>query len=86
MNISSAVIKTRPEHIEAVKTALAASGLCEIHFSDDLGRIVVSIEGDDNADESAKLKKIAALPNIATADFAYTYRDDDTLEAESGTS
>jgi len=86
VNISSAVVKTLPENLEAVKAALMASGLCEVHFSDDLGRIVISIEGDDDADESTKLKKITDLPSIASANFAYTYRDDETLEADSGTS
>ena len=85
MNISSAVIKTLPENLAAVKTALEASGLCEVHFSDERGRIVISIEGDDDSDESTKLKKIADLPGVASADFAYTYRDDDALEADSGT-
>lgn len=77
MNISSAVVKTRPEHLAAVKAALLASGLCEIHFADERGRIVISIEGDDDADESYKLKQIANLPDVASADFAYTYRDDE---------
>ncbi len=76
MNISSAVVKTRPEHLDAVKSALLGSGLCEIHFSDEKGRIVITIEGDDDADEATKLKKIADLPDVASADFAYTYRDE----------
>ncbi len=75
MNISSAVIKTLPENLTAVKDALVASGLCEIHFEDEQGRIVVSIEGNDDEDESAKLKKISGMANVASASFAYTYRD-----------
>ena len=75
MNISSAIIKTLPENLEAVKTALVASGLCDIHFEDEQGRIVISIEGDDDDDESSKLKKISNLKNVASASFAYTYRD-----------
>lgn len=85
MNISSAVIKTLPKNLAAVKTALEASGLCEVHFSDEQGRIVISIEDDDGGDESAKLRKIAELPGVASAAFAYTYRDDEALEADSGT-
>ena len=77
MNISSAVIKTHPDNLAAVKAELLASGLCEIHFEDELGRIVSSIEGDDSADESTKLKKIADLPEVMSADFAYTYTDDE---------
>ena len=45
MNISSIVVKTRPENLEAVKTSLTDSGLCEIHFADDKGRIVATVEG-----------------------------------------
>lgn len=74
MNISSAVVKTRPEHLAAVKATLADSGLCDIHFSDEKGRIVITIEGDDDSDEATKLKKIANLPAVVSADFAYTYR------------
>ncbi len=77
MNISSAVVKTHPDNMATVKAALLASSLCEIHFEDELGRIVISIEGDDNADESAKLKQIAGLPHVMSADFAYTYTDDE---------
>jgi len=76
VNISSAVVKTHPDNLATVKAALLASGLCEIHYEDERGRIVISIEGDDNADESTKLKKIATLPDVMSADFAYTYTDD----------
>ena len=77
MNISSIVVKTRPENLDAVKASLTASGLCDLHFSDELGRIIVTVEGDDNEDETGKLKKIRKLPNIASADFSYTYTDED---------
>ncbi|MCP4292081.1 MAG: chaperone NapD [bacterium] len=80
MNISSVVIKTLPEHLESVKKSLEDSGLCEVHFSDDQGRIVAVIEGDDDADESEKLKKIADLPHIASADFSTTYIDPDVTD------
>ena len=76
MNISSIVVKTRPENLAAVKATLTASGLCDIHFSDELGRIIVTVEGDDNEDETSKLKKIQKLPDIVSADFSYTYTDD----------
>jgi len=77
MNISSIVVKTRPEHLESVKTALVESGLCDLHFSDEEGRLVVTVEGDGIADETKKLKEIQALPHVASADFSYTYADDD---------
>jgi len=77
MNISSVVVKTLPENLEAVKAALEESGLCEVHFNDEEGRIVAVIEGDDDADESDKLKLIAELPHVVSADFSCTYIDPD---------
>jgi nitrate reductase NapD len=77
MNISSIVVKTLPEHLEVVKSGLEKSGLCDIHFSDDLGRIVITVEGDQNADETMKLKEIQQFPHVASADFSYTYTDDE---------
>ena len=77
MNISSIVVKTLPEHLEAVKSGLEKSGLCDLHFSDELGRIIITVEGDENADETAKLKEIQQLPHVASADFSYTYTDDE---------
>lgn len=76
MNISSIVVTARPEHLEDVVASLAGSGLCEIHFRDDRGRIVVTVEGDDDNDETEKLKLIAELPHVASAVFSYTYHDE----------
>jgi len=78
MNISSIVVKTHPDHLEEVKAALNESGLCEVHFSDDKGRLVAVVEGDTDADESEKLKVIAQLPHVMSADFSCTYIDPDT--------
>ncbi len=77
MNISSIVVKTLPENLAAVKTSLTESGLCDIHFSDELGRIIVTVEGDGNEDETGKLKKIQQLPKVISADFSYTFTDDE---------
>lgn len=77
MNISSIVVKTLPENLEALKASLAKSGLCDVHFSDELGRIIVTVEGDGNEDETKKLKAIQKLPQVVSADFSYTYADED---------
>ena len=77
MNISSIVVRTTPEHMDAVKAGLEAGGLCEIHFADEFGRIVVTVEGDEKDDETMKLKEIQALPHVASADFSYIFTDDE---------
>lgn len=76
MNISSIVVKTLPENLETLKVCLAESGLCDVHFSDELGRIIITVEGDENADETKKLKEIQKMPHVVSADFSYTYADE----------
>ena len=76
MKISSIVVRTRPKHLEAVKEALAGVDTCDVHFQDEEGRLVVTVEGDDLKDEAARLKEILALPHVVSADFSYTYSDD----------
>ena len=77
MNISSIVVTTKPEHLDDVEASLVESGLCDIHFKDEQGRIIVTVEGDDDGDETTKLKSIMELPHVASANFAYTCATDD---------
>ncbi len=76
MNISSVVIRTRPEHLASVAEELVAQQLGEVHFSDDSGRLVVTIEGDTVGEEKSKLQAIQNLPNVLTADLSYAYSDE----------
>jgi nitrate reductase NapD len=72
MNISSVVVKTAPEHFDEVMETLRASGLCEIHFTDETGKIVVTLEGKDTDDEIGKMREIMNLPNVLCAGLAYS--------------
>jgi len=47
-----------------------------------ISSIVVTVEGDDNTDETMKLKEIQKLPHVASADFSYTYTDGDVDSTE----
>lgn len=80
MNISSIVVKTTPRHLEEVRTSLESSGLCEYHFSDEKGNIIVTIEGSGVEEEIEKLKAIQELAHIISAEMIYTYSEDE-LEA-----
>ncbi|MCP4571401.1 MAG: chaperone NapD [bacterium] len=82
MNISSIVVKTHPDRLAQVMEGLREIETCDIHFSDEQGRIVVTVEGTDDADETAKLKRIQALPGVASADFSYTYNDHEAHATE----
>ena len=61
MNVSSIVVKTKPEHLQQVMDNINAIDLCEVHFNDDEGKIVVTIEGETINDQVELMKKILTL-------------------------
>ncbi len=81
MNVSSIIVQTRPEYLEEVLQSLEESGVCDYHFHDEKGRIVVTIEGEGVEEEIAKLTKIQELPHVAAADMSFAYSEDE-LDAE----
>ncbi len=78
MNISGIVVKTAPEHLDQVIERLKKSGLCEVHFHDDNGKIVVTLQGKDTSEEIRKLREIMELPDVLCADLAYSYSEGET--------
>ena len=57
MNISSIVVQTLPKNLEEVVKALKASGVCDYSMHDELGRIIVTIEGDGVQEELKKQRE-----------------------------
>lgn len=82
MNVSSVVVQTRPENCDELRQKLEESELCEVHFHDELGRIIVTIEAESVSDEIAALTKIQALPNVIAADMSYSYSEDELDKAK----
>ncbi len=82
MNISGIVVKTAPEHTVGVVAALKAEELCEVHFQDDQGMIIATIEGDDIGEEVKKMRSIMNLPHVLCADLAYSYSDEAADDAD----
>jgi nitrate reductase NapD len=74
-NISGVVVKTLPGDEEKVLDGLRSSGLCEVHFHDLSGRIIVTVEGDDVNEEVRKVKAIMDIPGVLCANLAYTCSD-----------
>lgn len=73
INVSSLVVKVEPARVEETLAALTASGLCEVHFHDASGKIIVTLEGENTGDEMRKMKEIQNLPHVLSADLAYSY-------------
>ncbi|MDH1975206.1 chaperone NapD [Aliarcobacter butzleri] len=77
MNISSIVVQTLPKNLEEVVKALKASGVCDYFMHDELGRVIVTIEGDGLQEELKKLKVIEAIPNVISADMQMAYSQEE---------
>jgi nitrate reductase NapD len=78
MNISSIIVKTKPEHYDAVWMNLQDSDICDVHFGDkEKGIIIVTIEGECVEEEIAKLQKIEEMPYIISADMHMSYCEEE---------
>lgn len=82
MNISSIVIQAKSCHIDEIVEICKNSDFCDYHFHDkDIGKIVVTVEGDGIDEEMKKMKLIQAIPHIICADMMMAYSEDE-LDAE----
>ncbi|MFA5233201.1 MAG: chaperone NapD [Sulfurimonas sp.] len=77
MNISSIVVKTVPKYLEEVVQSLKDCEACDYHMHDELGRIIITIEGEGVAQELEKLRIIEAIPHVITADMQMAYSEDE---------
>lgn len=81
MNVSSIVVKTTTEHLKEVIDNINAVDLCEVHFYDSEGKIVVTIEGESINDQMERMKKIQNIPFVFSANLSYSYCEDELTEA-----
>lgn len=77
MNISSIVVKTVPKYLKEVVQSLKDCEACDYHMHDEMGRIIITIEGEGVAEELEKLRIIEAIPHVITADMQMAYSEDE---------
>ncbi len=77
MNISGILVQTRPEKVEALVNDIKASGYCEYHLHDELGRIIVTLEEENTEKEIEQLKKIQKIKGVIAADMMYSYSEEE---------
>jgi len=81
MNVSGVVVRTKPELVEEVVRGLEESGMCDVHFHDEKGRIVVTIEAETTEEEIFKLKAIQKLEHVLSAELVYAYSEEELEKA-----
>lgn len=80
MNISSIVVQTVPLYLEEVVEALKNCEACDYHMHDELGRIIITIEGNGVKEELEKLRVIEAIPHVISAEMQMAYSEDELDE------
>ncbi len=81
MNVSGIVVKTAPEKVVRVMQLMKDSDLCEVHFHDELGKIIVTVEGETIGEEMMKMRALQNIPDVLSVDLAYSYSEKEMQEA-----
>jgi nitrate reductase NapD len=81
MNISSLVVTTAPQYVQEVVKSLEESGVCDVYFIDEKGKIIITIEGETTEEEVRKVKIIEELPHVLTANMMYSYSEEELAQA-----
>ena len=77
MNVSSIVVQTVPKYLEEVVQSLKDCEVCDYHMHDELGRIIITIEGEGVSEELEKLRVIEGIPHVIAADMQMAYSEDE---------
>lgn len=67
--------------MEDVMTQIRSLELCEVHFHDEKGTVIVTIEGRTTGEELDRLRQIQRIPHVLSVDLMYSYSEDELEEA-----
>ncbi|MDX1807950.1 MAG: chaperone NapD [Sulfurospirillaceae bacterium] len=80
MNVSSIVVQVLPKNLDSVIDDLKNCEVCDYHFHDEKGRIIITIEAENVSEELKKLKVIEDIPNVISADMHMSYSENELDE------
>lgn len=75
-HISSLVVRTLPDRLSDICTAIEALPNAEIHQSDGNGKLVVVLETANEQEINAALRAIETLPGVLNAALIYHHVED----------
>jgi nitrate reductase NapD len=78
MNVSSIVVQVLPKYVDDVLEVLQNAEFCEYHFHDkELGKIIVTVEGESVDDEIRNLKIVQSLEHVISAEMMMSYSEEE---------
>ena len=77
MNISSVIVIPHPERIEAVRGLLQALDGVELHAVSPEGKMIVTLETEDDRETTGLYEKISLLDGVMSASMVYHQKESD---------
>ncbi len=75
INVCGVLVFTQPEYVDSVRQQLELMDGVEVHAVTDNGRLVVTVEQDDQQQTGDTLTKIQTLDHVISASMVYQYFD-----------
>lgn len=80
MQISGVLLQVRPEKAESVHERIAQIAGTEVHAATEDGRIVVTVERDQDHELAQILQQMTDIPGVLASALVYHYFDSDGQE------
>ena len=81
MTVSSIVVRTAPANTSSVISRISKTDLCEVHFKDEEGRIIVTLEGENIDTMMQSVKAIQNMPDVLNVSVMYSYCGEEIEDA-----
>ncbi len=75
INVCGVLVTASPEHLQAVREQLEEESGVEVHATTGEGRMVVTVEKEDQQQTGDMLEKIQTLDHVICASMVYQYFD-----------
>jgi periplasmic nitrate reductase NapD len=75
INVCGVLVFAQPEHIKAVQQQLEGEEGVEVHAATENGRLVVTVEKEDQQQTGDMLNRIQTLDHVISASMVYQYFD-----------
>lgn len=83
MHISGVLVHAKPEHIAMVLNGISRIEGLEVHATDKDGKMVVTVENENEQASSNVFELINQLPGVLSATMIYHHFEPDSAESDS---
>ncbi len=75
-HVASLMVQARPQHMDHLAPALTAISGVEVHGSNDAGRMIVTVEADNDGHFMDIMSRIEGTENVVMASLVYHQIED----------